>query len=192
MSRAARNLVLVGDPMQLPQPLQGTHPGRGGYSCLEYLIDGHRVIPADRGIFMPVSRRMHPAVCEYISVAVYEGKLHSDDAAGSQSLLAPDGRSLVGAGVRVIEHFGRSQVSLEEIDAIKLQIAAVTGATYRARDGKERVIGHTDILVVAPYNAKVNALRAALPPAVRVGTVNRSKDRKTVVSGKRVAAREDI
>src|SRR3546814_8815658 len=65
-------LVLVGDPMQLPQPLQGTHPGRSGDSCLEYLIDGHRVVPADRGIFMPVSRRMHPAVCNYISVAVYE------------------------------------------------------------------------------------------------------------------------
>src|SRR3546814_12727143 len=86
-------LVLVGDPMQLPQPLQGTHPGRSGDSCLEYLIDGHRVVPADRGIFMPVSRRMHPAVCNYISVAVYEGKLHSDDAAGSQSLVAKDGRS---------------------------------------------------------------------------------------------------
>ena len=69
------------------------------------------------------------------SVAVYEGKLHSDDAAGSQSLLTPDGRSLVGAGVRVIEHFGRSQVSLEEIEAIKLRIAAVTGASFRARDG---------------------------------------------------------
>ena len=54
MSRAARNLVLVGDPMQLPQPLQGTHPGRSGESCLEYLIDGHRVVPGDRGIFMPV------------------------------------------------------------------------------------------------------------------------------------------
>src|SRR3546814_14040023 len=81
----------------------------------------------------------------------------------------------------LIEHFGRSQVSLEEIDAIKLQIAAVTGATYRARDGKERVIGHTDILVVAPYNAQVNALRAALPPAVRVGTVDRFQGQEAPV-----------
>lgn len=74
MSRGARNLVLVGDPMQLPQPLQGSHPGASGQSCLEYLIDGHRVIPPERGIFMPVSRRMHPAVCGYISGAVYEGQ----------------------------------------------------------------------------------------------------------------------
>src|SRR3546814_18245637 len=107
MSRAARNLVLVGDPMQLPQPLQGTHPGRSGDSCLEYLIDGHRVIPADRGFLMPVSRRMHPAVCEYISVAVYEGKLPSDHAAGGQSLLAPAGTSLVASGVGVVRPFGR-------------------------------------------------------------------------------------
>lgn len=133
------------------------------------------------GIFMPVSRRMHPAVCDYISAAVYEGKLHSDDAAASQSLLAPDGRSLVGAGVRAVEHFGRSQVSPEEIDAIKAQIDAVTGATYRARDGSERVIDHTDILVVAPYNAQVNSLRAALPSAVRVGTVDRFQGQEAPV-----------
>src|SRR3546814_11732194 len=125
--------------MQLPQPLQGTHPGRSGDSCLEYLIDGHRVVPADRGIFMPVSRRMHPAVCNYISVAVYEGKLHSDDAAGSQSLVAKDGRSLVGAGVRAIEHFGRWQVSHDELEARGAPIAAVTGPISRARSERRSV-----------------------------------------------------
>jgi uncharacterized protein len=93
MSRAARNLVLVGDPMQLPQPLQGTHPGRSGESCLEYLIDGHHVVPADRGIFIPVSRRMHPDICSFISAAVYEDRLHSDDAAGTQDLRTADGIS---------------------------------------------------------------------------------------------------
>ena len=111
MSRAARNIVLVGDPMQLPQPLQGIHPGRSGQSSLEYLIDGHRVVPADRGIFMPVSRRMHPLVCGYISTAVYEGRLKSDEAAGGQALTGRDGVALVGAGMRSVVHVGRSQVS---------------------------------------------------------------------------------
>ena len=173
MSRAANNIVLVGDPMQLPQPLQGTHPGRSGESCLEYLIDGHRVIPADRGIFMPVSRRMHPRVCAFISAVVYEGKLRSDDAAGAQTLHSRDGAVLVGAGMREVVHHGRSQVSQEEIDAISARIAVVLGAIYRDRDGKERAIGHEDILVVAPYNAQVNALREVLPPAIRVGTVDK-------------------
>lgn len=181
MSRATRNLVLVGDPMQLPQPLQGTHPGRSGESCLEYLIDGHRVVPADRGIFMPVSRRMHPRVCGFISTAVYEDRLVSDNAAGGQDLRTPDGTSVVGAGVRAVDHLGRSQVSPEEIAAIRAQVDLLVGSTYRDRDGAGRVVGHADILVVAPYNAQVNALRAALPPAIRVGTVDRFQGQEAPV-----------
>jgi uncharacterized protein len=181
MSRAARNLVLVGDPMQLPQPLQGTHPGSSGKSCLEHLIGEHRVVPGDRGIFMPVSRRMHPMVCGFISSAVYEGRLHSDYDAGLQVLRSRSGASLVGAGVRVVPHTGRSQVSPEEIDAILAHIGEIVGSTYRARDGSERIVGHADILVVAPYNAQVNALRTALPPAVRVGTVDRFQGQEAPV-----------
>ena len=181
MSRAARNIVLVGDPMQLPQPLQGMHPGRSGQSSLEYLIDGHRVVPADRGIFMPVSRRMHPLVCGYISTAVYEGKLESDAAAAGQALATRDGVSLLGAGMRAVSHLGRSQVSPEEIAAIGERIGVLLGATYRSRDGIERVVEHADILVVAPYNAQVNALRAALPSAVRVGTVDRFQGQEAPV-----------
>lgn len=181
MARCARNIVLVGDPMQLPQPLQGNHPGDSGRSCLEYLIDGHRVVPSDRGVFMPVSRRMHPKVCGFISTAVYEDRLGSDDAASSQTLVSASGTELVGAGMRAVSHFGRSQVSPEEIDAIAARIAELEGATYRDRDGRERVIGHADILVVAPYNAQVNALRARLPATIRVGTVDRFQGQEAPV-----------
>jgi predicted RecB family nuclease len=181
MSRASHNIVLVGDPMQLPQPLQGVHPGLSGQSCLEYLIDGYRVIPAERGIFMPVSRRMHPSICGYISAAVYEGRLQSDAEAADQTLTAKDGHSLLGAGMRAVAHFGCSQVSHEEIEAIRTQIEYVLGATYRGRDGAEKVISHADILVVAPYNAQVNALRASLPATVRVGTVDRFQGQEAPV-----------
>ncbi|WP_242153264.1 DEAD/DEAH box helicase [Sphingomonas sp. BAUL-RG-20F-R05-02] len=128
-----------------------------------------------------ISRRMHPTVCSYISSAVYEGRLHPDEAAGTQTLTDAAGTSLVGAGVRPVIHTGRSQVSPEEIAAIKARIDAVLGATYRSRNGAERVIGHGDILVVAPYNAQVNALRAALPSAVRVGTVDRFQGQEAPV-----------
>ncbi len=181
MARCARNIVLVGDPMQLPQPLQGSHPGDSGRSCLEYLIDGHRVVPADRGIFIPISRRMHPRVCGFISTAVYEDRLGSDDAAGRQTLLSRAGDDLVGAGMRAVVHFGRSQVSPEEIEAIAARIAELEGSTFRDRDGRERAIAHSDILVVAPYNAQVNALRARLPGAVRVGTVDRFQGQEAPV-----------
>ena len=181
MARAARNIVLVGDPMQLPQPLQGVHPGDSGRSCLEYLTDGARVVPPDRGIFMPVSRRMHPEVCGFISTAVYQGRLEGDEGAGAQMLTGADGTLLVGAGMRAVTHVGRSQTSPEEIAAIAERITWLLGATYRDRTGAERVLGHADILVVAPYNAQVNALRAALPPAVRVGTVDRFQGQEAPV-----------
>ena len=173
MARSARNIVLVGDPMQLSQPLQGCHPGDSGRSCLEYLIDGHRVVPDHRGIFISVSRRMHPKVCGFISTAVYQDRLGSDASAAGQSLVSRDGTDMVGAGMRAVKHFGRSQVSPEEIDAIIARIAELEGATYCDRHGHERPVAPADILVVAPYNAQVNALRAALPAAVRVGTVDR-------------------
>lgn len=138
-------------------------------------------MPPDRGIFMPVSRRMHPRVCGFISEAVYEGRLHSDEAAGVQKLESEVEGSLVGARMREVVHFGRSQVCPEEIDAIAQQIARLEGATYRDRDGRERPISHSDILVVAPYNAQVNALRARLPWAVRVGTVDRFQGQEAPV-----------
>ncbi|QHL92053.1 TM0106 family RecB-like putative nuclease (plasmid) [Sphingomonas changnyeongensis] len=181
MARCARNIVLVGDPMQLPQPLQGNHPGDSGRSCLEYLLDGHRIVPADRGIFIPVSRRMHPRVCGFVSAAVYEGRLRSDDASARQTLVTRSGEDLVGAGMRSVLHVGRSQVSPEEIDAVIARISEIEGSIYRDRDGREREIGHADVLVVAPYNAQVNALRARLPAAVRVGTVDRFQGQEAPV-----------
>jgi predicted RecB family nuclease len=47
MGLAARNLVLVGDQMQLGQPIQGVHPGESGLSVLEYRLQKHATIPPD-------------------------------------------------------------------------------------------------------------------------------------------------
>ena len=77
MGRAARNIVLVGDPRQLPQVIQGAHPEPANLSCLDWMLGDHATVPPDRGIFLPVSRRMHPDVCRFISDQVYEGRLTS-------------------------------------------------------------------------------------------------------------------
>src|SRR4029077_6728968 len=91
MGLAARNLVLVGDQMQLAQPIQGTHPGRSGLSALEYLLEEHATVPLERGIFLDVTRRMHPNLCRFISEAVYEGRLHSHESTAVQRLLLRHG-----------------------------------------------------------------------------------------------------
>lgn len=181
MARCARNLVLVGDPMQLPQPLKGSHPGESGRSCLEYLIDGHRVIPPERGIFIPVSRRMHPDVCRFVSEAAYEGRLHSHPIAAEQSLHDVGGNRLVGAGIRPVPSESRSQVSPEEIAAVRTIVGELVGGRFRAADGSERTIGLADIIVVAPYNVQVNALRMELPAQLRIGTVDKFQGQEAPV-----------
>ena len=78
MSQSSSNIILMGDQMQLGQPIQGTHPGESGMSILDYLLEDHATIPSDIGVFLPKTFRMHPNVCELISRQVYEGKLSSD------------------------------------------------------------------------------------------------------------------
>ena len=47
VARAARNLMLLGDPQQLPQVSQGTHPEPVDESALGWLVDGHHTLPAE-------------------------------------------------------------------------------------------------------------------------------------------------
>jgi hypothetical protein len=46
MGVSARNILLVGDQMQLSQPIQGTHPGGSGVSGLDHLLAGHATVSA--------------------------------------------------------------------------------------------------------------------------------------------------
>src|SRR5258708_25984767 len=181
MATCAARIGLVGDPMQLSQPIQGAHPGESGFSSLEYLLDGHNTVPAERGIFLPVSRRMHPEVCAFISDIVYEGRLTSDEGTKQQRIFGGPSRHLSGAHLVQVPHFGNSQSSPEEVAAIRREIEFLIGKTFRDRDGIKRALGLTDILVVAPYNLQVNALRAALPLGARVGTVDKFQGQEAPV-----------
>ena len=79
MGTAARNVVLVGDPQQLAQVIQGTHPAGSGASVLRHLLGGEATIPPDRGLFLERTFRLHPDVCGYISEEFYEGRLEPAD-----------------------------------------------------------------------------------------------------------------
>ena len=63
MATAAKSVVLVGDQMQLAQPIQGAHPRDSGRSALDHLLEGHAVVPPERGIFLSRTWRMHPDLC---------------------------------------------------------------------------------------------------------------------------------
>jgi len=180
MSRAARNIVLVGDPRQLPQVIQGAHPAPANLSCLEWILADHATVSPDRGIFLPVSRRMHPTVCRFISDQVYEGRLTSHPDNSAQAIIGtrfPE----AGAFWVPVAHEGNAQVSNEEVAAIEAAVADLLQGKWTERDGTRRAVCEDDLIVVAPYNAQVNALREALPTGIRVGTVDKFQGQEAPV-----------
>ncbi len=180
MSNAADNLVLVGDPRQLPQVLQGAHPDPANRSCLDWILgEGRNVHPA-RGIFLPQTWRMHPDICAYISSQFYEDRLKSHSSTALQSIEAGS-LSRSGAWRVSVSHEGCAQVCPEEVEAVRHTIASLLGGTWTDRTGRSRPIHKNDIIVVAPYNAQVNALSNALP-GIRVGTVDRFQGQEAPVA----------
>lgn len=176
MGMAARNIVLMGDQMQLSQPVQGVHPGRSGDSILDYLLDGTPTIAADRGVFLATTWRMHPDVCSFISQAVYQGQLSSAPGTERQVLLLDGQRPEIPASGLMfcpVQHDGNSQSSNEEAAQVKALYAYFLEQRFIDSEGQEHAIGLENILVVAPYNLQVQVLKQALPAGARLGTVDK-------------------
>lgn len=180
MGRAARNIVLVGDPRQLPQVIQGAHPEPANLSCLDWMLGEQATVPPDRGIFLPISRRMHSSVCRFISDQVYEGRLASHPDTTRQAVT---GTAFPPAGAFwvPVPHEGNAQIAPEEVAAIQSAAHGLLKGAWTDKDGVTRTMRHSDIIVVAPYNAQVNALRDALPEAIRVGTVDKFQGQEAPV-----------
>lgn len=185
MGSAARNIVLVGDQMQLGQPIQGAHPGESGLSALDYLLEGEATVAPDRGILLDTSWRMHPQICAFISAAVYDGRLKAHPDCARQSLHLPETRdpALASHGIRfaAMDHEGCGQRSDEEAARVAALCRELIGTPFTDRQGARGTIGWDNILVVAPYNMQVNALTEALPAAARVGTVDKFQGQEAEV-----------
>jgi predicted RecB family nuclease len=186
MGVAARNIVLIGDQMQLAQPIQGTHPGGSGVSALQHLLRDHATVPPERGIFLAQTRRMHPDLCAFISAAVYEGRLHSADGTKRQAVVADpaaDPEAVAAAGLRFVpvESVGCTQRSPAEAARLNRTYRALRGQKWRDQKGKEHEIGIDDILVVSPYNMQVELLKRTLPPGARVGTVDKFQGQEAAI-----------
>lgn len=168
MGTAARNVILLGDPLQLAQVSQGVHPTGSGVSVLEHLLGDAPTIPEDRGVFLERSFRMHPDVSAFISEIVYAGRLHSDASAERRT-------TSFGTGIRFepVDHDGNKSSSDEEVARVAALVAGMRGGTFTDGDGTTRPLREEDFMVVAPYNAQVLRLRAGLPAGVRVGTVDK-------------------
>lgn len=188
MAPSARNLILLGDQMQLGQPIQGGHPGESGLSVLDYYLGDRATIPDSLGLFLDVSWRMHPEVCRFISSAVYEGRLVSEPRTVNRVVHRPPGGTHLvtrDAGLLFVpvKHVGNVQGSEEEVAVIERIVAELAQCEHTDKQGKSlgRLDVTRDILFVAPYNLQVRKLRKALPPDARVGSVDKFQGQEAPV-----------
>ncbi|QZS55232.1 TM0106 family RecB-like putative nuclease [Rhodococcus opacus] len=182
---AARNLLLLGDPQQLPQVSQGTHPEPVDASALGWLAEGHGALPASRGYFLERTWRMHPELCAPVSTLSYDGKLRSQESASAARRL--DGME-PGVHTVFVDHQGNATQSPEESREVVNRITKLLGSGWTDPSEFEgtRPLGESDILVVAPYNAQVGLIERDLAAVgldkVEVGTVDKFQGREAAVA----------
>jgi predicted RecB family nuclease len=185
ISGAARNLVLLGDPQQLAQPSQATHPPGAGASALGHILGDRATMPEGAGLLLDQTYRMHPDLCRYTSEVFYDGKLHGVEGLGRQEILGEG--PLHGSGLRVVEvaHEGNTNASPEEAGEVARLAETLAGCSWRDRDGAVRPVGCAGILIVTPYNAQIRAIQGALATrgliGLRVGTVDKFQGREAPV-----------
>src|SRR5262249_52589976 len=143
----------LGDPQQLDQPQKGSHPDGVNASALGHILGGDQTIPAERGIFLPVTWRMAPSLCRFTSEVFYEGRLSSKAGLERQAIVGAEGLEGNGLVVVGVEHDGNRNASAEEIDVIELLVARLLAPGVRWTDEKGAAIqlASDDVLVVAPY-----------------------------------------
>lgn len=186
-ARAARSLLLLGDPQQLPQVSTGVHPYPVDVSALGWLSDGAAALDPRFGYFLGESWRMDSALCERVSWLSYDGAL--------ASAAATAGRALRGVEPGVVsypvEHSGCSVRSVQEAQAVVDCVRELLGREWVPAAGAEpRPLAAEDCIVVAAYNAQVDCVREALIAAgladssgagVRVGTVDKFQGQEAAV-----------
>ena len=180
---AAANLVLLGDPQQLDQPLKGVHPAGADRSALAHILGEHHTMPPDLGLFLDGTWRLHPDVCAFTSEVFYDDRLHPQP--GREVRKVTGAGVLSGVGLRYIpvEHDGHSSDSEEEALAIRALVSEVLAADSAWVDDKgvEHALGLNDVVVVTPYNSQVQAIAEALP-GIRVGTVDKFQGQEAPIS----------
>ena len=175
---AAKEIVLLGDPQQLDQPLQGAHPPGAAVSALGHMLGDHATMPVERGIFLDKTWRMHPRITAFTSEVFYDGKLESRPGLERQNVAGNAGVQLI-----TVPHAGNANESVEEAERVALLIQQLLGAALTWTDdaGEPHPLGLNDIVVVAPYNMQVAAIAKRLP-GVRVGTVDKFQGQEAPIS----------
>jgi predicted RecB family nuclease len=182
VSQAAKSLVLLGDPQQLEQPLQGTHPPGVDASALQHILGEHETMPPESGIFLGETWRLSPAICEFTSELFYENRLKPRAGLERQELVGPTRFAGCGLWFAPADHEGNQSSSNEEADIVQQIVSELLqpNVSWRDRKGVVHPLAWSDILIVAPYNAQVFNLIERLPNA-NIGTVDKFQGQEAPV-----------
>ncbi|RAN69317.1 nuclease [Bacillus sp. SRB_336] len=187
VAQAASRLLLLGDPQQLPQVTQGSHPAPVDESALGWISAGESTLSPEKGYFLADSWRMHPDLCAAVSMLSYEGRLKSAPAASTRHLAGrPAGVETVPVAQAPDNGRENRQSSPEEAAEVVAQAKGHIGLPWTPGAGEvPRPLRQEDILVVAAYNAQVHLVRGSLDHAglqgVRVGTVDKFQGQEAAV-----------
>ena len=183
VSQAAKTVVLIGDPQQLDQPTQGSHPDGTNVSALDHILAGRQTIDPEQGLFLEETWRLHPEICIYTSELFYEDKLKAKENLEQQVVNASGPINGEGLYYLPVKHEGNQNCSLEEALAIETLVNELlnSGATWVDRDGKEKLVTLDDILIITPYNAQIFEIQQRLEGA-RVGTVDKFQGQEAPIA----------
>jgi len=183
VSQAGPTLVLLGDPQQLEQPTQGSHPDGTDVSALDHLLCGHKTILPEQGLFLEVTWRLHPDITAFNSELFYEGKLQSEADCHRQSTTSTGPFTGTGLSYVPVAHFGNQSRSLEEAAAVERIVETLlgSGVHWTDRKGVSRPLALEDIIIIAPYNAHVFEIQKRLPEA-HVGTVDKFQGQEAPIA----------
>ncbi len=177
ISLSAKNIVIIGDQMQLSSPSSATHPDESGRSVPEYLLENRDTVSPEKGIFIDKTRRLHSKICNFISESFYDGRLQNFKFTNERKIkYLKKENSLPETGIVMIDPRHKEncrQKSEEEGIIVKSLYKKFLGCVFEDKENNiKRKIEVKDILTVAPFNVQVNHLKSVLPENSRVGTID--------------------
>lgn len=183
VSQSSKAVILLGDPQQLDQPTQGSHPDGTDVSALEHILGDEHTISPEHGLFLETTWRLHPEICAFNSELFYDAKLNAKPDCAQQTITADGPTS--GSGLRFLSvpHSGNQSYSIEEAEITAQLVNDVLASTptWTDRDGDTHDLTLDDILVITPYNAQVFEIQQRLPGA-RVGTVDKFQGQEAPIA----------
>jgi len=180
---SAKNVLLLGDPQQLPQVSRASHPEEVEKSSLEHVSLGEATIPSDRGYFLETTYRMSPPLTKKVSELQYLGKLTHSETVENRNLE----NSEPGLFAVQVKHSNNTTSSEEEAFEVVKLVEKEFGKLWVPGGGKpSKTIDQDDFIVVTPFNDQVRLIAKALKKAgydkIRVGTVDKFQGQEAPIA----------